>query len=88
MPGMEPGDVAVQFENGMLTIHGNVRERQPTNVNYLLREYGVGDFTRSFEVSEAIKADAITAEYAEGVLTLHLPKTEAVKARKITVRTK
>jgi len=88
MPGMDPGDVDVHFENGMLTIHGHVRERQPEATNYLLREYGVGDFHRSFEVSEAIKADGIAADYADGLLMLHLPKTEAVKPRKITVRTK
>jgi HSP20 family protein len=88
MPGLEPGDVDVHFENGTLTIHGKVRERQTENTTYMLREYGVGDFHRSFEVSEAIRPDGITAEYADGLLTLHLPKTEAVKPRKITVRTK
>jgi HSP20 family protein len=88
MPGMEAGDVDVHFENGTVAIYGRVRDRQGENTDYLLREYGVGDFHRSFEVSEAINADGISAEYANGVLTLHLPKTEAVKPRKIVVKTK
>jgi len=88
MPGMEAGDVDVHFENGTVTIYGRVRDRQGENTDYLLREYGVGDFHRSFEVSEAINAEGISAEYANGVLTLHLPKTEAVKPRKIVVKTK
>ncbi len=53
---------------------------------YLLREYGVGDFYRTFRVSEQIDASRIEAEYADGVLKLHLPKVEAVKPRKITVK--
>jgi HSP20 family protein len=88
MPGMEAGEVDVHFENGTVTIYGRVRDRQGENTDYLLREYGVGDFHRSFEVSEAINAEGISAEYANGVLTLHLPKTEAVKPRKIVVKTK
>jgi len=88
MPGIKAEDVDINFENGTLTLHGKVADRQPENTNYLLREYEVGDFHRSFQVSEAIDAEKIYAEYHDGVLTLHLPKTEAVKPRKIAVKTK
>ncbi len=85
MPGAEAGSIEVHFENGMLGIIGKVRTRQPEETCYLSREYGVGGFRRSFEVSEAIDASKITAEFSHGVLTLHLPKVEAVKPRKIKV---
>jgi len=88
MPGLRPEDVDIHFENGTLSIHGKVADRQLDGTNYLLREYDVGDFHRSFEVSEAVNAEGINADYANGVLTLHLPKTEAVKARKIAVKAK
>lgn len=55
-------------------------------MSYLLREYGVSDFHRVFEVSENIDVERITAEHADGVLVLHLPKAERAKTRKIDVR--
>lgn len=86
MPGVSAEDVDIEFENGTLTIDGRVAERRPAGRGYLVREYGVGDFHRSFQVSESIDAQRITAECRDGVLTLHLPKVEAVKPRKIAVR--
>ena len=87
IPGAKAEDIDVEFENGVLTIHAKVEPRQPEGTQYLLREYGVGDFHRAFQVSEQVDAARISAEYSEGVLVLHLPKAEEAKARKIEVRT-
>ena len=87
MPGVESDDIDINFQNGMLTIHGKVKPRQPEDTDFLLNEYGIGDFCRTFRVSEAIDSQRITADYADGVLILHLPKTEAVKPRRIAVKT-
>jgi HSP20 family protein len=86
LPGVDPKDVDIQFENGVLAILGKAAPRQPEDTPFLLREYGVGDFYRTFNVSETIDAERISAEYADGRLTLHLPKVEAVKPRKIEVK--
>jgi HSP20 family protein len=86
MPGVHHESIDVSFENGTLTIHGSVKDRDAENGTYLLREYGVGDYYRTFQVSETIDAQRIEAAYHDGVLTLRLPKLEAAKARKITVQ--
>lgn len=86
MPGARPEDIDIKFENGVLTIHGKVNPRQPEGTDYLIREYGIGDFYRAFEVSEAVDPERISADYKGGVLVLHLPKVEKARARRIEVR--
>jgi len=86
MPGVTGDSIAIDFEEGVLTIQGKVAPRKVEGVG-LLQEYGVGDFYRTFRVSEQIDASRIRAEYADGVLTVHLPKVEAANPRKIEVRT-
>jgi HSP20 family molecular chaperone IbpA len=88
VPGAQNNRIDIQFEDGALTIHARVPARQESQGSYLRQEYGVGDFYRTFRVSEQIDASRISAEYAGGVLTLHLPKIEAAKPRKIKVAAK
>jgi HSP20 family protein len=87
VPGATAEDIDIDFERGLLTLHARVKPRQPQDTNYLLREYGVGDFYRSFRIGEGIDAGKINAEIANGVLKLHLPKAEAIKPRKVQVKT-
>jgi HSP20 family protein len=86
MPGSGAKEIDIRFEQGELTIHGKVPRRQSENSRFLVYEYGLGDFYRTFQISEAIDAERIAAEYRDGVLTLHLPKVERAKPRKIAVK--
>lgn len=85
LPGVKPGEIDINFEDGELAIHAKVAPRYDRAKEFLLAEYGIGDFYRTFRVSEQIDSSKIHAEYANGVLTLHLPKVEAAKPRKIAV---
>lgn len=84
IPGVKPGDINLSFENGQLTLHGKV---QPaiSNPRAILREYGVGDFVRTFAINEDVDASKINADYKNGVLTVKLPKREEIKPRKIEI---
>jgi HSP20 family molecular chaperone IbpA len=88
VPGAKNDEIDIHFEDGSLTIHAKVPARQEKQGPYVIQEFGVGDFYRTFRVSEQIDASRISAEYAAGVLTLHLPKVEAMKPRKIKVAAK
>jgi HSP20 family protein len=87
MPGTSPDRIDIRFEDRSLIIHAQVDPRQePSTTHFLLREYGVGDFHRVFQVNEDVDPKRITAEYRDGVLRVHLPKAEAVLPRKIEVQ--
>ena len=85
LPGVKPEEVDVRFDNGELIIDGRCAPRHE-GANYLLSEYGVGDFYRAFSISEHIDWQRISAELKDGVLTVHLPKAETAKPKKITVK--
>ncbi|MBI5866662.1 MAG: Hsp20/alpha crystallin family protein [Planctomycetes bacterium] len=86
VPGASAEDVDARYERGTLTIRARVKPRRQEDASFLLREYGVGDFRRAFEIGEGIDASGIQAEVADGVLTLHLPKAPAAKVRTIKVK--
>jgi HSP20 family protein len=85
MPGCRPEDVDVQYENGRLELHGKCLPRQE-DVDYLLHEYGVGDYYRSFTINQEIDASRIAAALKQGVLAVHLPKSAAAKPRRVAVK--
>ncbi|MBN1588641.1 MAG: Hsp20/alpha crystallin family protein [Pirellulales bacterium] len=85
VPGAVAEKVDVDFADGVLSVHAPVDESRQTDRKYLVQEFGIGDYCRSFRVSEQIDPSRITAECRDGVLRLHLPKSEAVKPRKIAV---
>lgn len=85
MPGVEPDDLEVRFENEHVIVDGRVTPRQEGR-EHVYGEYGIGDFYREFRVNEAVDANKISAELKDGVLTLHLPKAEAIKPKRIEVK--
>lgn len=85
VPGARGESIDVRFEEGTLTLSARVEPRAADETRWLLREYRVGDWHRSFRVGESIDATRIAAEFADGVLTLHLPKVAALKPRRVPV---
>lgn len=86
VPGLKAEDLDVTMENGVLTIRGEVRqETEEKKRNFHRVERRFGSFVRSVGLPVAVKADAIRASLADGVLRLGIPKAEEVKPRKISV---
>ena len=88
MPGMKEEHIDVQFHQGELTIYGKSDVPEQANEHYRFRQFETTDFLRTFRIGESIDAANISAHYADGVLTVHLPKAETLKPRKIEVARK
>lgn len=86
MPGVTAENVDIDFDKGVLTIHGRVAARHNEHARELVTEYGVGDFHRTFQIGDGFDVTQFHAEISHGVLTLHLPKVPTLRARKIAVK--
>ena len=86
LPGIEPGDVVVTLDDGVLTLRGERREeREETDEGSRRVERFTGSFYRRLTLPDAGDADAVEARFDKGVLTITIPKSEKRKARRITI---
>jgi HSP20 family molecular chaperone IbpA len=85
MPGVEKGNVEVKVEEGVLFVEGRLDLAKYRGLQPLYTEYNIGNYSRSFRLSNAIDQDKIGAELKDGVLSLTLPKAEKAKPRTIQV---
>ena len=86
LPDVNEKDIDVRVENNLLTIRGERKfEKSVSEENYLRVERAYGAFSRSFSLPNTVNAEAIGAEYKNGVLTVNLPKREESKPRQVKV---
>jgi len=86
LPGPKPEDIDVTIDGELVTISGSVNEeKETTDAGYVHRELSHGSFRRSFWLPTAVKAEAATASFKDGLLTLTLPKTDEVKPKQVKV---
>jgi len=85
VPGASEDSIEVSLEKNILTINAIVDPIVPTG-SLTFAEYEVGDFQRSFRLSNEIDRTKISATVKDGVLRLFLPKSGEARARKISVK--
>jgi len=86
LPEVDEKDIDIRVENNLLTIRGERKfDKSVTEDNYLRIERTYGTFSRSFSLPNTVNAEAIRAEYKNGVLTVNLPKREESKPRQVKV---
>ena len=87
MPGIELGEVEVDVENEVLSVLGKAKQFEGEGLKPIHQETQLGDYFRSFKLTDEINVDGIDASMKDGLLTLTLPKSERVKPRKISIKT-
>lgn len=88
LPGMRAEDIDIRLGEGTITLRGEKSEdRTEEKADYLVSERRYGEFQRSLSLPPGIDTQAVTADFADGVLTVTLPKTPEAKQkeRKVTV---
>jgi HSP20 family protein len=87
IPGVDPDDIDVHMEDGMLTIKGERESETKENRDgYKRVERHRGTFYRRFSLPDTANAEKISAKSKNGVLEITIPKQEKAQPRKIQVK--
>lgn len=86
VPGVAAKDIEVSAEDGTLTVRGErpAKERVSSD-GFEHIERAAGTFLRRFTLPDSVRAEAIKARYADGVLEIVIPKQPRAEAQRILV---
>lgn len=87
LPEVKKADVKVTAEAGTLTIMGERKfEAEEKGRKFHRVERAYGSFGRSFSLPDDANPVKVTAEFKDGVLTVHLIKDEKAKPQQVEVK--
>ena len=87
LPEMKKEDVRLTVENDVLTISGERKyQKETTGQKHHRIERAYGSFMRSFSLPEDADGSKVTADFKDGMLTVHLPKSEKAKPKAIEIK--
>jgi len=87
LPGVTAESLDIQVQDNRLTIFGRVMPYVPPEAKLLHQEFEIGDFLRSFILSDEVDHERIVAKLNNGVLEVVLPKAPKAQPRRIQVNT-
>jgi HSP20 family protein len=87
LAGLNPDDVNVNVENGMLTVSGEkgTESTQGKEGQFHSVERRYGSFVRSFQLPQGVDESKITANFNHGLLTVEIPKAALPQPRRIQI---
>ncbi|MBL8816251.1 MAG: Hsp20/alpha crystallin family protein [Planctomyces sp.] len=85
LPGVTVEGLELQVQDNRLTLYGRVSKKEPEGSQLLHEEYQVGDFLRSFILSDEVDHERIQAKLTNGLLRVELPRAPRSKPRRIEV---
>jgi len=87
LPGIAPDNVTVEFEDGLLTISGELADTvEQEDARYHYRERRSGAFKRVLRLNDKLDVDNIQAAFDNGVLVLDVPKRPETQPKRIAVQ--
>ncbi|HJR74717.1 MAG TPA: Hsp20/alpha crystallin family protein [Luteimonas sp.] len=86
LPGIDPQDIELQMDKGILSIKGERKNESATDTERYSRiERRAGSFHRRFALPDSADADGIAATGKNGVLEISIPKKPETTPRRIQV---
>ena len=85
LPGIDPGTIDLTVEKNVLTVAAERRFAKQEGDEITVSERPQGRFSRQLFLGESLDPDHISANYDQGVLTLHIPIAERAKPRKVEI---
>ena len=87
IPGVDPKDIVVKMDRGMLTLKGErASAHEDGNARSTRSERAWGSFYRRFALPDSADPDGITATGRNGVLRIDIPKRPETTPRRIQVQ--
>jgi HSP20 family molecular chaperone IbpA len=83
MPGVSRDNVDLTVEKGTLIVTGQADPEEKGTAVY--RETHIGDYQRTFTLSDDVDMENITAEMKAGVLTVRVAKAEKAKPKRVEI---
>ncbi len=86
VPGLKKDELDIEVAGRRLTVSGERKfelKKDTARAHFVERRQG--KFQRSFTLPEAVKADAVAADYHDGVLTVTVPKAGEAKSTKVKI---
>jgi HSP20 family protein len=84
VPGIKRDDLEITLENHVLTLKG-ARKFEGGQKEQVMLGRAYGNFTRAFTLPDSLDEDRLSAELADGVLTVRIPRQPKAKPRKIAI---
>lgn len=84
LPGVSPKGLNLQVQDNRLSLYGEV-SIQNDGAQLVHEEYRIGNFLRSFILSDDVDHENITARLVNGVLRVELPRAARAEPRRIEV---
>lgn len=85
LPGVDPQQIDIQMEKGILTIRGERRIDSRQSQTFARTERQHGTFHRRFALPDSADPDGISASGNNGVLEIVIPKRPETTPRRIPV---
>ena len=86
IPGLDKKNVAVDVEDGVLTISGDKHGFDDSGGKCITRELKQSSFKRSFNLGDHLDGDGVSAQFKDGMLSISIPKREPEKPKKKFVK--